>query len=89
MTAAEIVQVVGAAGDIELERVDLGSLPSKQREANLQRQMAERSDRAFDLATGPVLRATLYRLAPDEHVLVPLCNEALEIMAGLWWDIGA
>ncbi|MCA0203940.1 MAG: M20 family metallopeptidase [Proteobacteria bacterium] len=26
--------------------------------------------------------------APDEHVLLPLCREALGLMAGLWWDIG-
>jgi acetylornithine deacetylase/succinyl-diaminopimelate desuccinylase-like protein len=27
--------------------------------------------------------------APNEHVLVPLCREALGVMAGLYWDIGA
>jgi Acetylornithine deacetylase/Succinyl-diaminopimelate desuccinylase and related deacylases len=27
--------------------------------------------------------------APDEHVLLPLCRQALGLMAGLWWDIGA
>lgn len=26
--------------------------------------------------------------APDEHVLKPLCREALAVMAGLWWDLG-
>ena len=26
--------------------------------------------------------------APDEHVLKPLCLDALRVMAGLWWDIG-
>jgi acetylornithine deacetylase/succinyl-diaminopimelate desuccinylase-like protein len=26
--------------------------------------------------------------APNEHVLVPLCREALGLMAGLWWDLG-
>ena len=26
--------------------------------------------------------------APDEHVLAPVCREALAIMAGLWWDLG-
>ncbi|MEM6357951.1 MAG: M20/M25/M40 family metallo-hydrolase [Pseudomonadota bacterium] len=26
--------------------------------------------------------------APDEHVLLPLCREALGLMAGLYWDIG-
>lgn len=27
--------------------------------------------------------------APDEHVLVPLCRQALELMVGVYWDIGA
>lgn len=27
--------------------------------------------------------------APDEHVLAPVCRQALGIMAGLWWDLGA
>lgn len=27
--------------------------------------------------------------APDEHVLVPLCRDALAVMTGLYWDIGA
>ena len=26
--------------------------------------------------------------APDEHVLLPMCREALGIMAGLYWDLG-
>lgn len=26
--------------------------------------------------------------APNEHVLAPVCRDALRIMAGLWWDLG-
>ncbi len=26
--------------------------------------------------------------APDEHILLPLCRSAMELMAGLYWDIG-
>ncbi len=26
--------------------------------------------------------------APDEHVLLPVCRSALEIMTGIYWDIG-
>jgi hypothetical protein len=25
---------------------------------------------------------------PDEHILVPLTRSALEVMAGLYWDLG-
>jgi acetylornithine deacetylase/succinyl-diaminopimelate desuccinylase-like protein len=27
--------------------------------------------------------------APNEHVLAPICRQALAIMAGLWWDLGS
>lgn len=27
--------------------------------------------------------------APDEHVLIPVCRDALGLMAGLYWDLGA
>ena len=27
--------------------------------------------------------------APDEHILMPLSREALALMAGLYWDLGA
>ncbi len=26
--------------------------------------------------------------APDEHVMIPVCRDALRVMAGLFWDIG-
>jgi acetylornithine deacetylase/succinyl-diaminopimelate desuccinylase-like protein len=26
--------------------------------------------------------------APDEHLLAPVAREALQIMTGLWWDLG-
>ncbi len=26
--------------------------------------------------------------APDEHLLLPVVREALQLMAGLWWDLG-
>jgi acetylornithine deacetylase/succinyl-diaminopimelate desuccinylase-like protein len=26
--------------------------------------------------------------APDEHLLLPIAREALELMTGLWWDLG-
>ncbi|TJZ79943.1 M20 family metallopeptidase [Paracoccus hibiscisoli] len=26
--------------------------------------------------------------APDEHVLKPVCRDALRVMTGLWWDLG-
>ncbi len=38
-------------------------------ESHLQQQMAQEMYRPFDLERGPLMRAVLYRLAPDQHVL--------------------
>jgi amino acid adenylation domain-containing protein len=65
----EPVQVIAPAGEVELEYVELTGMAPAERDAELQRQMGERVNRPFELATGPLLRATLYRLAPQEHVL--------------------
>ena len=63
------VQVIAPAGVLVLEQVELASLDPAERDAELQRQMGKRANRPFVLAKGPVLRATLYRLAPTDHVL--------------------
>ncbi|HEU4537807.1 MAG TPA: condensation domain-containing protein, partial [Polyangiaceae bacterium] len=51
-----------------LPRVDLSTLAPADRERQLELLRTE-GDRPFDLATGPVLRATLVKCAPDEHRL--------------------
>jgi amino acid adenylation domain-containing protein len=63
------VQVIAPAGVVELEQVALAGLVPAEHDAELHRQIRERADHPFELATGPVLRATLYRLAPQEQVL--------------------
>ncbi|WP_163997838.1 non-ribosomal peptide synthetase, partial [Pyxidicoccus caerfyrddinensis] len=49
--------------------VDLGSLPPDEREARAERLALEETQRPFDLARGPLLRALLLRLDSEEHVL--------------------
>jgi hypothetical protein len=36
----------------------------------------------------PHSHAACSQHAPDEHMLVPLARSAIEVMAGLYWDIG-
>ncbi len=55
---------------VPLPVVDLTALPSADRRAESQRLLAGEANRLFDLARGPLLRATLLRLEPDEHVLL-------------------
>ncbi|NIY63844.1 non-ribosomal peptide synthetase [Streptomyces malaysiensis] len=50
--------------------VDLTALPPIAREAELDRLVRAEYHRPFDLAEGPVLRAHLVRLAPEDHALL-------------------
>ena len=50
--------------------IDLRALAGDEREAEARRLAGEEAQRPFDLARGPLLRATLLRLGGDEHVLL-------------------
>ncbi|MDQ7803079.1 non-ribosomal peptide synthase/polyketide synthase [Amycolatopsis sp. A133] len=60
-------QVVGEPWQLALPVTDLAGPTA---EDDLRRLLAEDLARPFDLARGPLLRARLVRLAPDEHALV-------------------
>src|SRR5262249_16042543 len=62
------VQVIAPAQTLTLDIEDLTALPDDDREASAIEIAAERSNRPFDLGTGPLLRALLMRLAADEYV---------------------
>jgi amino acid adenylation domain-containing protein len=62
------VQRVAPAPALRLALVDLQSDPDP--EAAVERLADEEARLPFDLAAGPLLRATLLRLAPREHVLL-------------------
>jgi amino acid adenylation domain-containing protein len=64
------VQVIAPALALPLPLVDLQPLPAPEREDTAARLAAREARRPFDLARGPLLRTTLVRLAPAEHVLL-------------------
>jgi amino acid adenylation domain-containing protein len=67
----EQVRFVAATAQLPWCDADLSGLPGGHREPELQRIMAgELTGRPFDLATAPLARAALIRLAPHRHVLV-------------------
>ncbi|GHG32198.1 MULTISPECIES: non-ribosomal peptide synthetase [Amycolatopsis] len=72
----EGVQVVADEGTIPLREADA--------EADLDAQLAAELDRPFDLATGPLTRATLIRRGPEAHLLL-LCQHHI-ITDG--WSVG-
>ncbi len=64
------VQVVEPARTFALPAVDLAPFPAAEREAAVARYAAEEAARPFDLEAPPLLRASLLRLGPSEHVLL-------------------
>ncbi|MCY1078719.1 non-ribosomal peptide synthetase [Archangium lansingense] len=64
------VQRISPPVDFPLAQVDLSTIPEPQRTEEVQRLTAEDARRPFDLANGPLLRATLVRVDEREHVLL-------------------
>jgi amino acid adenylation domain-containing protein len=53
-----------------LERAELGDVATGEREDAVDRWMTVTADHPFDLARGPLFRASLLRVADDDHTLV-------------------
>jgi len=64
------VQVIHPFTAFHLPVDDLTALPGDERRAEAARRVGAEARAPFDLAAGPVLRATLIRTAADEHTLV-------------------
>jgi acyl carrier protein len=62
-------QVVGPPADPELPVLDLTGVPEGQREEEKERALASQRRRPMDLATGPLLAASLIRLGEERHLL--------------------
>lgn len=66
----QAVQIVTSADHFQLSLIELQDIPLSEREAELHQRMKEEAQRPFDLTRGPLLRATLLRLNPTDHVLL-------------------
>ncbi|HET7233763.1 MAG TPA: amino acid adenylation domain-containing protein [Longimicrobium sp.] len=66
----EPVQAVAPAAPLPLPVMDLSTLPANEREREARRLAGEEAARPFSLELGPLLRVTLLRLAPEEHVVL-------------------
>ncbi len=64
------VQKISPALALSLPVVDLRELPESKRQDKVQRLVEEGARQPFDLAQGPLLRAALWRLQDEEHVLL-------------------
>ncbi len=66
----EPVQVVLPPAPVRFPVVELSGLPAAAREAETRRLAREEARRPFDLARGPLLRATLLRLDAGDHAVL-------------------
>jgi len=74
-------QIASLAAALALPLADLQALPPAEQDAHVQRLLLRESQRPFDLARGPLLRAALLRLGAQEHVLVLMLHH---IVADAW-----
>jgi amino acid adenylation domain-containing protein len=87
-TIAEIdgepMQVIAPEGRVDVPVVDLGGVAAPERESAARDLAGEEARRPFDLARGPLMRVTLARLRPEEHVLVLVMHHVVTDA----WSIG-
>src|SRR6185369_13254608 len=80
----QVVEPAGPPFVSPLAVADLTGLAAPEREAEADRRAAEEVARPFDLAAGPLLRATLLRLGPESYRLLL----TLHHIAADAWSIG-
>jgi amino acid adenylation domain-containing protein len=64
------MQVVQPPAPFPLRHLDLASMPMEDREDELQRLAGEEASQSFDLARGPLLRATLVKMESQKHAVL-------------------
>nr|MBA2680981.1 non-ribosomal peptide synthetase [Ktedonobacteraceae bacterium] len=73
----EPFQVIAESGSIPLSLLNLETLPAAERETEALRRAALASHEPFDLSRGPLLRASVIRLNPQEHLLFLLLHHII------------
>lgn len=63
-------QLIAPAWPVEIEVTDISVLPAAEREAVVRQQLSADRLQPFDLASGRLLRGRLWRLAPEQQVLL-------------------
>ncbi len=63
-------QVINEARALRMPVVDLSHLAEMERDSEAHRLITAEAQQPFDLARGPLLRLSLVRLGPEEHVLL-------------------
>lgn len=78
------IQVIEEPAEIDVPTWDMSDLPQGERERRAREIVAQEARRPFDLRDGPVWKAALLRIAPEDHVLVLTIHH----VAGDGWSTG-
>ncbi len=70
MADGKPAQFVGPPPDLPVDLLDLSELAESERESRMLELASEEAGKPFDLTRPPLLRASLVRLGPEEHVLL-------------------
>ena len=70
MADGQPAQFVGPPPELEIDLIDLGKVDEAERESRMLELASEDAARPFDLTRPPLVRASLLRLGPQEHVLL-------------------
>ncbi len=84
MEGGRAVQVISSEAAVDVPLFDLTALPETEREAEVRRRIATQARQPFNLTTGPLIRASVYRIGPDDHVLF----WALHHIVADGWSLG-
>ncbi|WP_143076270.1 non-ribosomal peptide synthetase, partial [Stigmatella erecta] len=76
-SGGRVVQVISPEVHLPLTVESLEGLEASEREREAQRRAGEEAQRPFELSRGPLLRATVLRLAKEEHVLVLVMHHVI------------
>ncbi|WP_158617156.1 non-ribosomal peptide synthetase, partial [Corallococcus exercitus] len=71
------VQLVEPTLAVPLTQVDLTHVPVAAREEELSRRARAEAERPFDLEQGPLVRLSLMRMAPEDHLLVAVMHHCV------------
>ncbi|HEX2269376.1 MAG TPA: amino acid adenylation domain-containing protein [Pyrinomonadaceae bacterium] len=70
MADGKPAQFVGPPAELEIDLIDLSNVDEGERESRMLELASEEAAKPFDLTRPPLLRASLVRLGPEEHVLL-------------------
>ncbi|WP_147094751.1 condensation domain-containing protein, partial [Myxococcus fulvus] len=88
----EPLQLIAEELSLDLQVVDLGGLSEVEREQRIRDLATEESRKPFDLSQAPLVRATLLRVAPEDHVLLLAMHHIVSdgwSMSVFFFELGA